>query len=319
MIIEACNKGIFKGLSLIEDGANISLLQYADDALYFGECISFSEEEVVNIARAVNCSHDSLPFSYLGLFVGRNTNKVDAWSDVVQKFTKRLSSWKENLLSIGGRLTLVKSVLGTLLLNFLSLFKALEAVISNLESIRRRFFWDMKEDENKIVWIHWQKINLRKSRRLCISVSEEEVVNIARAVNCSHDSLPFSYLGLLVGRNTSKVDVWSVVVQKFTKRLSSWKENLLSIGGRLTLVKSVLGQLAWHRQPFGRSNGEISSLLNLLNGLVLTPSQDDKWVWSLEHSGAFTVRSLSTTIDKDSCLSCKCYGSSFSMEFMSSS
>ncbi|GKD99022.1 RNA-directed DNA polymerase, eukaryota, reverse transcriptase zinc-binding domain protein [Tanacetum coccineum] len=40
---------------------------------------------------------------------------------------------------------------------------------------------------------------------------------------------------------------------------------------------------AWNRQPSGRSDGEVSSLLNLLNGLVLSPSQDDRWVWSLEH------------------------------------
>ncbi|GKC63076.1 hypothetical protein Tco_1095674 [Tanacetum coccineum] len=102
--------------------------------------IRVSVEEVVNIARAVNCSNDSLPFSYLGLLIGRNMNKIDAWSDVVQKFTNRLSSWKANLLSISGRLTLVKSILGTLPLYYLSLFKAPEAVISHLESIRRRFF-----------------------------------------------------------------------------------------------------------------------------------------------------------------------------------
>ncbi|GJZ68894.1 hypothetical protein Tco_0632444 [Tanacetum coccineum] len=70
MIIEACNKGIFKGLSLAEDGANISLVQYADDAFrLFG--IGVSEKEVVNIARAVNCSNDSLPSSYLGLPIGK--------------------------------------------------------------------------------------------------------------------------------------------------------------------------------------------------------------------------------------------------------
>nr|GEV80063.1 RNA-directed DNA polymerase, eukaryota, reverse transcriptase zinc-binding domain protein [Tanacetum cinerariifolium] len=37
MIVDACNKGIFKGLSLADDGSNISLLQYADDALFFGD------------------------------------------------------------------------------------------------------------------------------------------------------------------------------------------------------------------------------------------------------------------------------------------
>ncbi|GJW67775.1 RNA-directed DNA polymerase, eukaryota, reverse transcriptase zinc-binding domain protein [Tanacetum coccineum] len=87
--------------------------------------IGVPEEEVMNIARAVNCSYGSLPFSYLVLPVGKDMNRIEAWSDIVNRFTKKLSSWKANLLSIGGRLTLVKLVLG---------------------------------DENKMVWIRWQKI-----------------------------------------------------------------------------------------------------------------------------------------------------------------
>nr|GEV35802.1 RNA-directed DNA polymerase, eukaryota, reverse transcriptase zinc-binding domain protein [Tanacetum cinerariifolium] len=73
-------------------------------------------------------------------------------------FTKKLLLWKANLFSIGGRLTLVGSVLGSLPIYFLLMFKAPKAVISKLESIRRRFFWGMKGDENKMVWIRWQKI-----------------------------------------------------------------------------------------------------------------------------------------------------------------
>ncbi|GKF37752.1 reverse transcriptase domain, reverse transcriptase zinc-binding domain protein [Tanacetum coccineum] len=34
-IVETCNKGIYKGVSLAERGDNLSLLQYADDALFF--------------------------------------------------------------------------------------------------------------------------------------------------------------------------------------------------------------------------------------------------------------------------------------------
>ncbi|GJW74859.1 hypothetical protein Tco_0134229 [Tanacetum coccineum] len=37
---------------------------------------------------------------------------------------------------------------------------------------------------------------------------------------------------------------WKMLVDRFHMRLSSWKANLLSIGGRLTLIKSVLGSLA---------------------------------------------------------------------------
>ncbi|GJY38384.1 hypothetical protein Tco_0424748 [Tanacetum coccineum] len=55
---------------------------------------------------------------------------------------------------------------------------------------------------------------------------------------------------------------------------------------------------AWRRQTIGRSEGEVSSITSLLNGLVLDPAHDDKWVWSLEASGEFTVKSLSHVIQK---------------------
>ncbi|GKD87131.1 hypothetical protein Tco_1358285, partial [Tanacetum coccineum] len=36
-ILEACQKGVYSGLRLVESGSNLSLLQYADDAFFFRE------------------------------------------------------------------------------------------------------------------------------------------------------------------------------------------------------------------------------------------------------------------------------------------
>ncbi|GKB75710.1 hypothetical protein Tco_0942605 [Tanacetum coccineum] len=54
----------------------------------------------------------------------------------------RLSSWKSKSLSFGGRLTLVKSVLGSLGVYYFSTFKAPSKVINTLEGIRRKYFGD---------------------------------------------------------------------------------------------------------------------------------------------------------------------------------
>ncbi|GKE34477.1 arginine repressor C-terminal-like domain-containing protein [Tanacetum coccineum] len=107
-ILEACGRGIFAGLSLANDGANLSLLQYADDALFFGKWsrlnvknlvrilgwfqdasglkvnlsksrlygIGVDLSEVIDVANSVNCSHGNLPFCYLGLPVVRGTKRV---------------------------------------------------------------------------------------------------------------------------------------------------------------------------------------------------------------------------------------------------
>ncbi|GJW79771.1 RNA-directed DNA polymerase, eukaryota, reverse transcriptase zinc-binding domain protein [Tanacetum coccineum] len=106
MIIEACNKSILKGLSLGDDGSNISLLQFADDALFFGE---WSKSNVRHLILILDCFHDVSGLKInldkadnlgSGLSVGRSMKTIDAWNEVVNKFSRRLSSWKANTLSI---------------------------------------------------------------------------------------------------------------------------------------------------------------------------------------------------------------------------
>nr|GEZ57414.1 arginine repressor C-terminal-like domain-containing protein [Tanacetum cinerariifolium] len=102
-IIEACNKGVFKGLSLAESKVNVSLLQYANDALFFGEwsrsnaknlihilkCFETGSDLKINLSKnrligdgvpvrdvkgmasSLGCSNVSLPFIYLGLRAGK--------------------------------------------------------------------------------------------------------------------------------------------------------------------------------------------------------------------------------------------------------
>ncbi|GKA29034.1 putative RNA-directed DNA polymerase, partial [Tanacetum coccineum] len=175
--VKVCEKGFYKGLFLSNSGANVSLLQYADDALFFGDWSRLNAKYLINILKAfelasglkvnlsksriigvgvpfvevesltssLGCSHGSIPFIYLGLPVGKRMRFCDGWSDIINRFHDRLSSWKAKTFSTGGRLTLVKSVLGSLPIYYLSLFNAPIKIIKTLESIRSRFFWGFKE------------------------------------------------------------------------------------------------------------------------------------------------------------------------------
>ncbi|PWA91977.1 reverse transcriptase domain, Zinc finger, CCHC-type [Artemisia annua] len=51
-ILDACNKGIYKGVSFANNEMNISLLQYADDALFFGE---WSRSNADNLILIFHC------------------------------------------------------------------------------------------------------------------------------------------------------------------------------------------------------------------------------------------------------------------------
>lgn len=63
--------------------------------------------------------------------------------DVVEeRFSKKLALWKRQYLSMGGRLTLLKSILSGLPIYFMSLFIIPKSVAVTLERLCRAFLWE---------------------------------------------------------------------------------------------------------------------------------------------------------------------------------
>nr|GEY68609.1 RNA-directed DNA polymerase, eukaryota [Tanacetum cinerariifolium] len=99
-----------------------------------------------------------LPFRYLGVSVGVQMSRNSAWANTIQKLHSWLSRWKVKTLSVGGRLTLLKSVLGASPLYNLSIYKAPKGVLPDMESIRSTFFNGVDPSERKITWVTWEKV-----------------------------------------------------------------------------------------------------------------------------------------------------------------
>ncbi|GJY10807.1 RNA-directed DNA polymerase, eukaryota [Tanacetum coccineum] len=148
-----------------ENPMPISHLFYADDAMFIGKwscsnvcvlmmmlhCFFLASGLKVNVhkislygvgvhntevqlmAASFGCLGNKLPFTYLGVKVGGNMTRANSWTEVVQKVSTKLSSWKAKSLSVGGRLTLIKSVLGAIPTYYMSMFKVLEGILSQLE------------------------------------------------------------------------------------------------------------------------------------------------------------------------------------------
>nr|GEY20389.1 RNA-directed DNA polymerase, eukaryota, reverse transcriptase zinc-binding domain protein [Tanacetum cinerariifolium] len=95
--------------------------------------VGVSDNEVLVMANNTGCSPGVFPFNYLGLPIGANMNLSVNWKTLLDKFDSRLSKWKAKLLSIGRRLTLIKSVLGSLGIYYLSIFKVPDIILKTLE------------------------------------------------------------------------------------------------------------------------------------------------------------------------------------------
>ncbi|GJS85892.1 RNA-directed DNA polymerase, eukaryota [Tanacetum coccineum] len=190
MLIEnVMNVSRIKGIEIDGSGIVLSHLFYADDVIFIGEwseenvsnivmllqcfylvsglkinlskCsllgIGVQEAEVKGVADGVGCTAGTLPYTYLEVPIGNKMSKVNDLKDLIDKFKNRLSNWKIKTLSVGGRVTLLKSVLGSIAIYLMSIFKTPITMLNDIESIRNKFFLGAEMDERKLTWIQWRK------------------------------------------------------------------------------------------------------------------------------------------------------------------
>ncbi|XP_071699047.1 uncharacterized protein [Rutidosis leptorrhynchoides] len=175
------------------------------------------------------------------------------------------------------------TVLGNGEVNISHLFYADDVIITT--------DWNISDMENILRVFHiffaasGLKLNVAKFEVHGVSTSVEEVDFMARCAGCRPGNSLFSYLGLLVGRNMNSIKNWDILIERFKKRLSSWKVNLLSIGGRLTLVKSVFGSLGILMRSEIKWSNVMSSMvkggLNVGSIKALNIALIQKWRWRL--------------------------------------
>ncbi|GJR01647.1 RNA-directed DNA polymerase, eukaryota [Tanacetum coccineum] len=183
------NAGLYKGIQ-INKSLILSHLFYADDAVFIGKWdksninaivsvlnyfflasglkinlhksklmgINIPQEDVFMAANSIGCTALTAPFNYLDVKVGASSSRSCSWEEVLSKITSRLSKWKLKTLSIDGRLTLLKSVLTSMPLYQMSVYKVPMGVLNRMESMRRNLFNGVDNKDRKISMIGWKKI-----------------------------------------------------------------------------------------------------------------------------------------------------------------
>ncbi|GJU41802.1 hypothetical protein Tco_1194759, partial [Tanacetum coccineum] len=99
------------------------------------------DDKVDQAAKKIGCAILQVPFSYLGSKVGCLMSRIQSWSEIVNNILTRLSKWKLKTLSIGGRLTLLKSVLDVISLMVSSITERSQYGLNGIK------FWLLKKRE----------------------------------------------------------------------------------------------------------------------------------------------------------------------------
>lgn len=100
------------------------------------------------LAGILGCRVEQLPTTYLGMPLGYKHKEVAIWDGIIEKTEKKLSKWKSQYLSLGGRLVLINAVLDSLPTYVMSMFPIPAVVVDKLDKLRRDFLWNgNKEDK----------------------------------------------------------------------------------------------------------------------------------------------------------------------------
>ncbi|RVW19703.1 hypothetical protein CK203_111582 [Vitis vinifera] len=114
------------------------------------------------------------------------------------------------------------------------------------------------------------RVNLDKCELILVG-RVENVEELTREFGCKFSMPPSSYLGLPLGARFKDVAVWDGVEERLRKRLSIWKRQYISNGGRLALIRSTLFSMPIF---YKRKGGLGVRNLVLLNKALLR-----KWSW----------------------------------------
>ncbi|XP_024636247.1 uncharacterized protein [Medicago truncatula] len=180
-------------LDLIQASRNVSLPShslYADDimvyckgkhsclialkelfqryALASGQMISASKSIIFSgsipharlsqIANFIGFKIGQLPFTYLGVPIFKGKPKVVYFQPVADKVRLKLAAWKASLLSIAGRVQLVKSVVQGMLIHSITVYSWPTSLLRDLEKYIKNFIWSGDTSKRKLVTVSWKNI-----------------------------------------------------------------------------------------------------------------------------------------------------------------
>ncbi|GAU35782.1 hypothetical protein TSUD_56590 [Trifolium subterraneum] len=245
-------------------------------------------------ASVMYCKHGCLPFLYLVLPIGGDSRRLQFWKPLLDKIHKRLMGWKCKNLSFGGRLVLLKSVLSSVPVYFLSFFKAPSG----------KWVWRCLAEGDSL-WCRLLKAKYGQDRAGRVMFSEGVGSSWWRALNKVRSGQglidPRWLADNIVrqigdGRTTSFwVDSWLEVgplVRAFSRLYDLADNKNISVADMCANGWALNGNgWKWRRRLFAWEEELVAQCVGVLANFVLQSDVSDRWVWKLHPSQSYSVRS----------------------------
>jgi hypothetical protein len=138
-----------------------------------------SQEDVVQCASFLECKVRKFAFTYLGIPLSEKKLPKDAYMFLIQKHNKRLSGCSAEQLSMTERLVLMKSVMSSISIYFMSVLHLSNWIIEEIDKIRRDFLWHDIDHSNKKMHLANWKLVCRPKKLRGLGVIDLKVMNQA--------------------------------------------------------------------------------------------------------------------------------------------
>nr|GEV68876.1 hypothetical protein [Tanacetum cinerariifolium] len=227
-----------------------------------------------------------------------------AWEDTIVKLKNRLSKWKAKTLSIGGRLTLLKSVLDASPFYSMSIFKVPRGILKAMEAIRNNFFIGADPSVKKITWVAWDKVLASKNHGGLgsHSVNSSSIwSSILRELQSLKDKgFDFgSHCKKRIGNGQGTrfwVDIWISDIPLCLKFPHLFA---LELDKHALVAVKMIGSLdhSFHRTVRdGMEQQQMSNLILILESVSLSTSQN-QWICDLSGDGEFRAKEVRIFLD----------------------
>jgi hypothetical protein len=131
------------------------IINAAKSTIYSG---GISQSRLNNIVNNIGFNVGSFPFNYLGVPIFKGKPKARFFNPIADKIKNKLSAWKASLLSIAGRVQLVKFVIQSMTIYSISIYSWPTSILKSIEAWIRNFIWSGSIDQRKLVTVAWKKI-----------------------------------------------------------------------------------------------------------------------------------------------------------------
>ncbi|KAF1876596.1 hypothetical protein Lal_00021154 [Lupinus albus] len=101
---------------------------------------------------------------------------------------------------------------------------------------------------------HKFAVNFNKCSLSGVNIHSSFLNGMIGYLNCKRGTWPMNFLGIPMGSNYKRMEVWKDVLFNMSKRLASWEGRFISFAGQVVLINAMLNALSLYLFSFHRAS-----------------------------------------------------------------